>query len=904
MEFDFLAALEDTADLDVAERAPVGVVSAEPADGVPADVETVPRQHLLRLPSMRGKVGSGRHGDPCERSLLACHMRHVKTMRAGLAFQADVQEVLADSTFWKDGKLISVRARGAASSFGLLLTFEQLGRKGNRFKMKVPWSKFLEAASGLFKRNAHIAISLQVSAFTVATMQAMTASAYMSQQLFFLARLVCMCTSNAPLVCVVQRKWDETQLLCSVNADKGDTRVRSSWQVMVYRIRLLVVWPDGQNIMLRIVLPPATLIGTGAHHLYYAMFFHPAYKSLTGILGLLAQRSQQNVSILESDGAYSNERLVAHLTWQAKARANNPKHQEALTLHVRCQNHATQLNNVTLLGASANEILNKMYGMTVFMRNLGYWLRMRQAVRDWVEEQLLFCPDSLAGVSAQHTPPHPSCAELVAYLMFWKHRETSVDEQDANVAKQDAFAQKASFFLEMFNGGANGKPCHVCSHSGLPGEQRHCRSRMEAVNKCTKALLDLFLTCVPTIPAPNKWSKLFGPLDFCLSGIVVNDWLAEVFLRAFADLQFKEFDDQMARDVSTADPKLVETLCFNAVNGRRYKSTRAFLQDAEAKWAISLLTVALEGNRALTWHWLSCLSKSLSPGSRPPLYDLLDPKSSVLVCVQRFYSALLNSTAGDGRLTPLWARFGYDSYGAFCACESVHPDTLAAVSSRWDSKRHCCVPSGIARELKLKQLSSADLQQPNWKQVLYWTAASLQLSMADVESMHAQNRQYSESAFYSIAAKFVNHEAARATVEAASHSQARATAGEDQIVSSSRSATTVRTHCRMKRAKASSALELFRRDFLRRQAGLGRVRACTKESWLEVRHAYNALSSEQRAVYSSMAAASRSDSLQQRRQKKERLRKVSGNRPKICASGLSSTHVAQMQALPQCRTMP
>ena len=60
---------------------------ATPADAG-AEAALVPaRSHYRarsRFPNMRGRVGKGRHGNVSERSLLACHMRHL--FRKGIAF--------------------------------------------------------------------------------------------------------------------------------------------------------------------------------------------------------------------------------------------------------------------------------------------------------------------------------------------------------------------------------------------------------------------------------------------------------------------------------------------------------------------------------------------------------------------------------------------------------------------------------------------------------------------------------------------------------------------------------------------------------------------------------------------------------------------------------------------------
>ena len=280
-------------------------------------------------------------------------------------------------------------------------------------------------------------------------------------------------------------------------------------------------------------------------------------------------------------------------------------------------------------------------------------------------------------------------------------------------------------------------------------------------------MVDLFLTSMPAVPAPSKWSKLFGPLDFILSGNIVHNWLQEIFTEAFGEMSFQEFDPTPA-DV---DPRLVESLAFHAVNGRRLQSAREFLQDRHAKWGVSLACVALEPNRMLTWYWISCLGKSLTPGERPPLFSMLNPGESILVSLMQHYSSLLCTTDGLGRLCWLWMPLGYDSFDQFCrsepglvreirrvllfACawqyrrhyEYISSDMFAIACvadpdacprmvesflEGWRRKRVCCVPGGLPRALKQRQVSCEELQSSSWKSSLYWYASCIQWSIADV----------------------------------------------------------------------------------------------------------------------------------------------------------------------------
>jgi hypothetical protein len=59
--------------------------------------------------------------------------------------------------------------------------------------------------------------------------------------------------------------------------------------------------------------------------------------------------------------------------------------------------------------------------------------------------------------------------------------------------------------------------------------------------------------------------------------------------------------------------------------------------------------------------------------------------------------------------------------------------TKARVGRDWDSMSECCVRKGVASNLKADGVTSADLRGDDWQAFLWWFAASLKLSVADVE---------------------------------------------------------------------------------------------------------------------------------------------------------------------------
>lgn len=478
-------------------------------------------------------------------------------MRRTHSFQQNVRDLLHNSHFVKDdGQIVDIHAKPSAS--GICLKLESRGKRGNRYSRIVPWSTFFRAAYGKLIHSSHVALSLDVSRSMVNFMRNMVGCVYMGQQLVLLTKLIHFASATQPKILIHQVKWDETQLVCSVDADKSGKRVRSAWEVMVCRQRFVLILENGMALIYRLVLPPIVLLGSAAHDIFYGIFHHPTYVSIMRLLELLSRHCQRRIQILESDAASANLRLVAHLLSRNKRMDQNFKFQ---LIHVLCQNHQSQLINVSMLAHVGSNLLNRLYGMTTFIRNLGYFMRMRQAVFDWLDERLVFEQRIVGTPLADHVSPHPCLVQLVDYLRQGRKIHSDDDDSDPDTSSK-LFERKAACFLEMFNSSdLSGNPCHVCSHSVLQPDHRHCLDRRQAVTKCAEALVNLCLSAMPSIPSPNKWTTLFGPLSFTLSGILVHTWLPEVFHRAFQDLPFAEFD----KAAETTDPRLVETVCFHAV---------------------------------------------------------------------------------------------------------------------------------------------------------------------------------------------------------------------------------------------------------------------------------------------------------------------------------------------------
>ena len=455
----------------------------------------------VSVPNMVGKVGGGRHGDSKDRSLLGLHMRHCKALKRETFFREGVAQLLDNSTFRKDGHLIGVRA--TRTSAGVTIRLSEKSMKGNRFKKAIPWIEFLQAAYGRFRRDTHISMNLDVSRSTARFMTIMVGSTYLGQQCSVIGKLISLAESNPPMFLLRHLKWDEATIWTSANADKDERRVASAWGVMVSRQRIILGWSDGTTAVLRVVMPPVILLAGGAHHVYYSMKYHPMFKAVQHLLDMLGTRCFHRAEILEADGAYANERLIAHLLQKNKV-ADLKYH----IVHGRCQSHQSQLINVALLAAMGSNILSRLYGLTVFIRNLGNWLRLKQSLHTWLDQRLVFHQDTMEPFEQPST--HASILELVDFLRC--NRKIEAENPDGDVSS--AFDSAVKEFLRMFNGnGSLNTPCHHCTHTAFPLSQRCCSDRQDAVRKCAKALLTLFMSAMPSVPAPNKWTTLFPSLD-------------------------------------------------------------------------------------------------------------------------------------------------------------------------------------------------------------------------------------------------------------------------------------------------------------------------------------------------------------------------------------------------------
>lgn len=392
------------------------------------------------------------------------------------------------------------------------------------------------------------------------------------------------------------------------------------------------------------VVPPIPMLSSSAESMFYGLECHPSYRALHTLTNEMMSLSRMPaVQLHEVDGAYANERLNAFFLSIPGFGAGG-----FLLDHSRCQNHATHLITVAILGLVGCNVLSKLCQLTVFLSNLGYVLRLQMAVRDWLLDSLVFNPTcDLASLE-----PDLLVQELKQYIQTWHFSEKQLgdnhddDDDDKKSRSTTKFERKLDAFMSMWNGTGVGPPTHNCNCGVEHGDAKHCKDRHDAATKMADVLIDLLLTSCPSPPSPNKWTKLWRPVDFVAVGVLLNCYLPNIFDIAFKSMSFSTQDNAVGDDADQ-DPRVVEKLQFHEVQGKRYLGAKTFLQDRTSQFAIRLLLVALEPLRFLTDSWLGNL-KSLKRGGRAPLHSLFDPARSHVTAALKKVASLLVDPKGSG----------------------------------------------------------------------------------------------------------------------------------------------------------------------------------------------------------------------------------------------------------------
>ena len=159
-------------------------------------------------------------------------------------------------------------------------------------------------------------------------------------------------------------------------------------------------------------MPPIILLSDSSANLFYGMIQHPFFTSIRKILdGIRATTHHHHMALFELDGATGNERLYNFfLTAQV--------YYGPCIEMIKCRNHQTNLVEGGLILAVSpkkQNLLSLFFGFTHFIRTGGHWMRLKQAVRDWVVTEAVVQQVSLATTDKPLWDEHAQ--ELKSYLL-------------------------------------------------------------------------------------------------------------------------------------------------------------------------------------------------------------------------------------------------------------------------------------------------------------------------------------------------------------------------------------------------------------------------------------------------------------------------------------------------------
>jgi hypothetical protein len=181
-------------------------------------------------------------------------------------------------------------------------------------------------------------------------------------------------------------KWDETSERLSLklvqHASLGQQR--STWAVMVVRMRFAWGWANGFSQSCEVACPVMPLTGTTAEDLHAALFQHPHMQPIMAFKNKLFELSTHAFDIYEADGASGNDRLYHHLLPQAP--------QNTLCDVSLCRNHQHHMISAFVIQKVGDglQYVNDLFSFTSFLRMGAHFLRLICALR------LVFVPSNVS----------------------------------------------------------------------------------------------------------------------------------------------------------------------------------------------------------------------------------------------------------------------------------------------------------------------------------------------------------------------------------------------------------------------------------------------------------------------------------------------------------------------------
>jgi len=263
----------------------------------------------------RGRCGRGSRGDLHERRLLSALMHQGRERKRRL------QESCERTTALADGFNACRLQQGARRKFAKLMPTRQ-GRslvaqtlESRRHRRWLSADDMLDLAFGRDScLRSHVAgVVHGLHPCHARRVKMYVADCLLQAQLHCLGWLCKLCTENPPDIVLSRLAWDETGevlTLCLPTSRGSTEQQRSTWHIMVARVRLIVGWlPEGKPPVVidwTLTVPPVVVRTPSAAELYHSLFHSCVAKPIMMARQLLFRRARFAMDFPETGDAPAN----------------------------------------------------------------------------------------------------------------------------------------------------------------------------------------------------------------------------------------------------------------------------------------------------------------------------------------------------------------------------------------------------------------------------------------------------------------------------------------------------------------------------------------------------------------------------------------------------------------------
>ena len=120
-----------------------------------------------------------------------------------------------------------------------------------------------------------------------------------------------MCRNDPPTYVFATQLMDESKHKLKIKL--GDVTATSGIETLIIVMHIALVWPSRPVSLVKLLIPPIPLPGTGSDHIWAALHTHPLARGVYAFVkAMLALATKLAGRVQVMDKAASNDRLHAH----------------------------------------------------------------------------------------------------------------------------------------------------------------------------------------------------------------------------------------------------------------------------------------------------------------------------------------------------------------------------------------------------------------------------------------------------------------------------------------------------------------------------------------------------------------------------------------------------------------